>query len=41
MMGRFEKLISKILSGRHDANLQFSEILSLNAEVGFYPADTG
>jgi predicted RNA binding protein YcfA (HicA-like mRNA interferase family) len=35
MMGRFEKLISKILSGRHDANVQFSEILSLMRKLGF------
>jgi predicted RNA binding protein YcfA (HicA-like mRNA interferase family) len=34
-MGRFEKLISEILSGRRDTNVKFSEILSLMRNLGF------
>jgi predicted RNA binding protein YcfA (HicA-like mRNA interferase family) len=34
-MGRFEKLIHKILSGRHDNNVQFSEAVSLMRNLGF------
>jgi predicted RNA binding protein YcfA (HicA-like mRNA interferase family) len=35
MMGHFEKLIQKILSGRQDANINFSDIVSLMRNLGF------
>jgi predicted RNA binding protein YcfA (HicA-like mRNA interferase family) len=34
-MGRFEKLIQKVLSGRQDSNINFSEIVSLMRSLGF------
>lgn len=34
-MGRFEKLMNKILSGRSDSNLKFSELCNLLLNLGF------
>ncbi|GHV95163.1 hypothetical protein AGMMS50293_14830 [Spirochaetia bacterium] len=35
VMGRFEKLIQKVLSGRQDANITFSEAVSLLQNLRF------
>jgi len=34
-MGRYEKLIQQILSGRQDASVHFSELVSLLQALGF------
>ena len=34
-MGQYEKLVQRILSGRQDKNVQFSEVLSLMHKLGF------
>ena len=34
-MGKHEKLITKILSGRQDASIQFSEAVALMRALGF------
>jgi predicted RNA binding protein YcfA (HicA-like mRNA interferase family) len=35
-MGKYEKLLQKILSGRQDQSIQFSELTSLLISLGFY-----
>ena len=34
-MGRYEKLVQKILSGRQDTSIQFSEAVTLLQALGF------
>jgi predicted RNA binding protein YcfA (HicA-like mRNA interferase family) len=34
-MGKYEKLAQKILSGRQDAGINFSEVVSLMQNMGF------
>ena len=34
-MGKYEKLINKVLSGRQDASIQFSEAVALLQAFGF------
>ena len=34
-MGQYEKLVQRILSGRHDNSIAFSEAISLMQKLGF------
>jgi predicted RNA binding protein YcfA (HicA-like mRNA interferase family) len=35
-MGKYEKLVKRILSGRQDRSIQFSELTNLLIYLGFY-----